>query len=81
MDIKQNFTSFQIFHKSQIRTTPPQSLPSSTVTTKTQDAVMPDGSAKMYDTCVEPVTKKSPGLCELDEMTTVPELSVAVGWL
>lgn len=50
-----------------------------TMTLKVQDAVLPEGSWKVYTTCVIPILKNIPGACVSLIRVAVPELSVAVG--
>ncbi len=42
-------------------------------------ASFPAWSMNVYNTCVVPIGKLSPGLCDLDTVGVRPELSVAVG--
>ncbi len=50
-----------------------------TKTLKTQLALLPDPSLKVYVTSVLPTVKKFPGEWVLPVKVTMPELSVAVG--
>ena len=53
-------------------------IPSITLMSKVQDAVLPDGSTKMYVTSVVPILKNCPTWWVWLARLAVPELSIAV---
>ncbi len=46
---------------------------------KEQISSLSDASLNIYDTCVTPTIKVSPGLCDLNNVGITPLLSTAVG--